>query len=115
MAQRLRSLQIARNAGHHLYRWHVLWCAGASLFYFERIAVGIQTMLNTLMTLLGRENETLASADAEFGEMLERTQAMFKDAKRGIWETSSTAEERQSIYRSIGESSNLAIGTSSRW
>lgn len=57
-------------------------------------------MLNTLMTLLGRENETLASADAEFGEMLERTQAMFKDAKRGIWETPLTAEERQSIYRS---------------
>lgn len=57
-------------------------------------------MLNTLMTLLGRDNETLASADAEFGEMLERTQSMFKDAKRGVWETPLTAEERQAIYRS---------------
>jgi phosphate uptake regulator len=57
-------------------------------------------MLNTLITLFGKDNETLATAEAEFNEMLERTQAMFKDAKRGVWETALTANERQELYRS---------------
>ena len=57
-------------------------------------------MLNALMTLFTKDNETLATAQAEFMEMLQRTQTMFKDAKRGVWESALTPDERQQLYRS---------------
>lgn len=57
-------------------------------------------MLNTLKTLFGKDTETLDTAQAEFMEMLELTQAMFKDANRGVWEQALTPDERSDLYRS---------------
>ena len=57
-------------------------------------------MLNALRTLFGKDSQTLATAQAEFMEMLQRTQTMFKDAKRGVWDSALTPEERQNLYRS---------------
>ena len=57
-------------------------------------------MLSALKTLFGKDSQTLVTAQAEFMEMLQRTQTMFKDAKRGVWETALTPDERQDLYRS---------------
>jgi phosphate uptake regulator len=57
-------------------------------------------MLDILKTLFTKDNDVLAEAQGEFMEMLERTQKMFKDAKRGVWEQALSADERKVLYRS---------------
>jgi phosphate uptake regulator len=57
-------------------------------------------MFSTLKTLFGKDPATLAVAQQEFLEMLSRTNAMFADANRGVWEAALSATERAELYRS---------------
>jgi len=56
-------------------------------------------MLNALITLFRKEEETLTTARNEFLEMLDTTSGMFKEAVRGTWADALTPAERSALYK----------------
>jgi phosphate transport system protein len=56
-------------------------------------------MLNALITLFRKEEETLTTARNEFLEMLNITSGMFKAAVRGTWEEALDPGERSALYK----------------
>ena len=56
-------------------------------------------MLNALITLFRKEEETLTTARNEFLEMLAITSGMFKESVRGTWGDPLTPAERSALYK----------------